>query len=408
RKQAEEALAASEAELRALFASMQDVVLVIDRDGVYRKIAPTNPGPLFKPPEELLGKRLRDVFPAEQAETFLESIRLVLETRQTTRIEYELDIEGRAVWFSTSISPMDKDSTLWVARDVTERKRAEEALRESEERFKTIFEQAPMGIALIGSLTGHIYEVNSRFAEIAGRSMEEMLNIDWMQITHPDDVQADLDNMALLNAGKINGFQMEKRYLHPDGTAVWINMTIAPLSVEDKAHPRHLCMIEDITERKQAEAALAESETRLRTIVQSEPECVKLLDPNGALLDINPAGLAMIEADSLEQVIGVPILNIVTPDHRAAFEVLNARVFRGESGTLEFEIVGLKGTRRWLETHAVPLRNAEGTITSLLGLTRDITQRKRDEQEIRRRAAEFAALYESSQALAGDTSLEDV
>jgi hypothetical protein len=59
--------------------------------------------------------------------------------------------------------------------------------------------------------------------------------------------------MALLNAGKINGFQMEKRYLHPDGTAVWINMTIAPMKVEDKAQPRHLCMIEDITDRKQAE-----------------------------------------------------------------------------------------------------------------------------------------------------------
>ncbi|HEX7503066.1 MAG TPA: response regulator, partial [Acidobacteriota bacterium] len=74
--------------------------------------------------------------------------------------------------------------------DIIERRRAEEALRESKERFKTIFEQAPLGIALIGSLDGHIFEFNLRFAEIAGRSMEEMANIDWMQITHIDDVQA--------------------------------------------------------------------------------------------------------------------------------------------------------------------------------------------------------------------------
>jgi len=132
-------------------------------------------------------------------------------------------------------------------------KQVEEALRESEERFKTIFKQAPLGIALIDSLTGRIHEVNPRFAEIAGRSMEEVMSIDWMQITHPDDVQADLDKMALFNSEKINGFQMEKRYLHPDGAAVWINMTIARLKVEDKAYPRHLCMIEDISARKQSE-----------------------------------------------------------------------------------------------------------------------------------------------------------
>ncbi|HEX7474643.1 MAG TPA: response regulator, partial [Dehalococcoidales bacterium] len=126
-------------------------------------------------------------------------------------------------------------------------------LTDAEERFKTMFNEAPLGIALIDSLTGHVYEVNRMFAKIAGRTLEQIANIDWMSITHPDDVHKDLDNMALLNAGKIQGFQMEKRYLHLDGTVVWINMTIAPLKIEDKAHLRHLCMIEDITERKQTE-----------------------------------------------------------------------------------------------------------------------------------------------------------
>jgi two-component system CheB/CheR fusion protein len=130
----------------------------------------------------------------------------------------------------------------------------EERTREltaAEERFKTMFNEAPLGIALIDSLTGQVYEVNRMFAKIAGRTLEQMANIDWMSITHPDDVQKDLDNMALLNAGKIAGFQMEKRYLHLDGSTVWINMTITPLKIEGKARLSHLCMIEDITERKQ-------------------------------------------------------------------------------------------------------------------------------------------------------------
>ena len=141
--------------------------------------------------------------------------------------------------------------------EITERKNTEAALRISEERFKTMFAQAPLGIALVDSLTGRINEVNKRFAEIAGRSMEGLENIDWLQITHADDVQADRENMALLNAGKIDRFETEKRYLRPDGTAVWIDMTVSPLNVNDKAHPRHLTMIQDITERKAAQSRIA-------------------------------------------------------------------------------------------------------------------------------------------------------
>ena len=132
----------------------------------------------------------------------------------------------------------------------------------------------------------------------------------------------------------------------------------------------------DITERRRAELALQESETRLRTIIESEPECVKLLDEQGRLLDMNPAGLAMVEADSLDAVRGRQIVEVVSPEYRAAFTDLHRRVFAGESGTLEFEITGLKGKRSWMETHAVPLRDASGAIRAALGITRDVSRRK--------------------------------
>ena len=140
--------------------------------------------------------------------------------------------------------------------DITEQKFAKEALELSEQMFRTMFEEAPLGVAVIDSLTGSIYQVNARFAEISGRGREEMIGLDWMSITHPEDVQEDLDNMALLNAGKISRFNMIKRCRHPDETYVWINMSIAPMSVADKACPRHLCMIEDISEQKQTEEVL--------------------------------------------------------------------------------------------------------------------------------------------------------
>jgi PAS domain S-box-containing protein len=140
RKGVEEALAASETELRALFASMNDVVLVIDRDGIYRKIAPTNPRLLYKPSEELLGKSLQDVFPPEQAETFINTVRQVVEKQQTAHIEYQLVIDEKVIWFDASISPKAADSTLWVARDITERKQAEEEIRQHTARMQMLAE----------------------------------------------------------------------------------------------------------------------------------------------------------------------------------------------------------------------------------------------------------------------------
>ncbi len=136
----------------------------------------------------------------------------------------------------------------------------------SESRFKKMFNEAPLGIALINSLTGHIYSMNSMFCKIAGRTSEQMKNIDWMSITHPDDVQKDLDNMALLNSGEISEFQLEKRYIRSNGSISWINLTVAPICVEEKADPLHLCMVEDINERKQAELRI-EQLTRLYTVL---------------------------------------------------------------------------------------------------------------------------------------------
>ncbi len=128
RKQAEEALRQSEAELRALFASMHDAVMVIDREGVYRKIAPTNPELLVKPPEELVGKLLHDFFPPEQANNFTNVIRKVMETKQPAKVEYDLPIGDRTMQFETTISPLTEDTSLWVAHDITARKQAEEQI----------------------------------------------------------------------------------------------------------------------------------------------------------------------------------------------------------------------------------------------------------------------------------------
>lgn len=128
---------------------------------------------------------------------------------------------------------------------------------------------------------------------------------------------------------------------------------------------------------------MLEKDARLQTIIETEPECVKVVDDRGNLLEMNRAGLAMLEAGSIEEARQKKLIDFISPEYQAPFRDLHKRVMAGETGTLEFEIVGLKGTRRWLETHAAPMRDSTGRVESLLGITRDITERKSSEAHLR-------------------------
>src|SRR5215216_5448810 len=146
---------------------------------------------------------------------------------------------------------------LREAEERTKRKRAEEAFRESEERFRATFEQAAVGISH-NSLDGRWLRVNQRLCDIVGYSREELLEKTFQDITHPDDLDADLEKVHQLLAGKIETYSMEKRYVKKDGSIVWVNLT-GSLVREPSGDPKYfIAVIEDITERKQAEEALQE------------------------------------------------------------------------------------------------------------------------------------------------------
>jgi diguanylate cyclase (GGDEF)-like protein/PAS domain S-box-containing protein len=263
RHQAEQTLAISEERFRLLFEHAAIGVALIDTTtGHYIDINQRYCEFLGYTKEEMLKQSFQEVTDPDYVQENIDKNALLLEgkIREFTIEKRYIHKSGEKVWGELTVSPLWKPGEIQsnfvhiaVVQDITARKKAEEALRKSEERFKKLFDEAPLGISLNDSITGLTYAVNAKFADIMGRTVDEVLSSDWMSFTYPEDLQQDLDNMALLNAGKIPGFQMEKRYLRADGSLVWIKMTVAPIDIEGTEHPHHLCMIEEITERKRFE-----------------------------------------------------------------------------------------------------------------------------------------------------------
>ena len=288
-----------------------------------------------------------------------------------------------------------KEYMVAVARDITERKRADRDIAERGAMVQQIMETASVGIILVDA-SGRITNANNCMAELFGCTMEELIGSEYTDHVHPSEREASRQNMLSFMAGEVPSLDLERRYLRKDGAEFWGRLTCR------RFHDSHgnklglIGVIMDITEHKQAVEALQKSEKMFLAIFDAEPECVKVLDEKAGLIMMNRAGLDMIQVDSLDQVRGQCVCPLITSEYRAAFMELTRRVFQGESGTLLFEMVGMKGRHLWLETHAVPLRNEKNEIISLLGLTRDVTERKRAEEELLEKEEKYRLLFESA------------
>lgn len=376
---AEEKVRASETKLQGMISGSPDLVWLKDQNGVYLECNKRFEQFSGLTKTDLIGKTDYEFFDKELADFFRKNDKIAVEMGKSTMNEEELTFasDGHTELVETIKTPLYDSKgqvigIMGIGRDITERNLAEQALRESEERFKTIFGETPMGIALIDSNTGHIHEVNNMFAQIVGRTIEQMSSIDWMSITHPEDIQEDLDNMALLNSGKISGFQMKKRYLKPNGAIVWINMTVTPISITKGIHSKHLCMVEDITGSRQAEEKLR----NLSQAVEQSPITIVITDAKGNIEYVNPK-FVETTGYTLEDVIGknprVLKSGHTTPEE---YELLWKTVANGGDWRGEFLNKRKNGELYWESASISPITNANGEITHFIAIKEDITYRK--------------------------------
>jgi len=256
RRQSELALRKSESHLRTLVKTIPDLIWLKDTDGVYLACNLMFERFFGAKETDIIGKTDYDFVDRELADFFRENDRKAMEANKPTSNEEWISFadNGQRAFLDTIKSPIyDADGTvlgvLGIGRDITERNLAGQVLQASEKRFRAIFDQAPIAIALI-NLQGHPIISNFRLSKMFGYTTDELSKMKFAEFTYPEDIDKDLDLFTDLIAGKISSYNMEKRYIHKNGNLLWANLFVTTL-IDSNGSPQEIIgMVEDITEQK--------------------------------------------------------------------------------------------------------------------------------------------------------------
>ncbi len=321
----------SEARYRLLADNATDLLSCHDEHGAITYVSPAAHHLLGYEPEELIGRNAYELFPSEDIGTIRREVATLLRTREAFTRNYRLRRrDGHAVWVETMhrILPGSADSmVLCVSRDVTSRMQAERALRDSELMFRTVFEHSAVGMGLFSTGSGRFFRANHALGEMLGYSVAEFEGTTIRDITHPADQDVTPSEIQRVLSGDRESFVVEKRYLHKNGSTVWILANTTLIRHAD-GEPRHfVTQIQDISDRKQAESRLAQLSHRQDLILNAAGEGICGVDSDGRIGFANRVA-AEILGFTPEEIIGRPLYATGRRDDTHDPEWAMCRVFR--------------------------------------------------------------------------------
>ncbi len=309
-----------------------------------------------------------------------------------TSYELELPVitaKGRHFWARSQGSAIRKNGKsiqlIGTFQDITEHKQAEQALIESEVRFRAVFEQAVVGVGLVDFSTGRFVDVNRRYCTIAGRSRKEMLKMAFDAITHPADHAQNIHLHKQLKAAKSSEFQVEQRYVRPDGSVVWVNLNASLLSTMSGRPNQMLAMVEDITSRKLAEANYRRELGFNEILATHTSAIIILLDRHGHLIHANEATLQMLGYKRKDLVGKPPPWKSDFMD--AAEKVRSQKRFKDMLAgknipAHEVTLIGKDRMRHVVALSSIITRTPEGAVDRIIVTGTDLTERNRLQKEI--------------------------
>jgi PAS domain S-box-containing protein len=404
RKKAEDALRESESRHRLYFESVTDVIYSLDKDFRFESISPSVENVLGYKPEEVVGKRFDEIkllVPETVKQAFVDVMRALAGERIVTYGKF-VRKDGGIVYGEVSLTPIfapdgSVKGALGVARDVTERKLMENALKGSERAYRLLFDSIIDGLIVIDAETLKVVLANRQVPRIFGfNSVEETIKADPMDYIHPEDRERVLkiivEDMFRKDLRQVSEFRVRAR----DGRELWIS--VLGTRTEYGGRTAGLVSIRDITDRKRVEETARETEERFRRLVNNAQDIVFRWSIDKGLEYVSPVALS-ITGYSAEELMSNPMVGmelaregdpIITADYR--------RVIAGGLSLRSREISFIRkdGKRIYLDMLSQSIRDSEEKIIAFEGILRDITERKEMERALQQREQDYLLLLEST------------
>lgn len=352
---------------------------------------------------DVTGQTIQELFDPALADLYLENNRTVL--RQQSMMETEepgVTWDGTPGEFTVVRFPVNlpgHEPLLGaIALDTTERKKAEQTLRESEMRFRSYFELPLHGIAITSPTKGWI-EVNDKICSILGYSREELTRMTWLEMTYPDDLEADVRQFNRMVAGEVDGYDIEKRFIRKDGRIIWTSLAVGGVRNTDASLAYAVAVLSDITERKGAELvlknALAEAQ-RFRDALDQVPAYIYMKDTESRYLYANQPTLELFGC-SVEELANCDDMRFFPPAETRPQKDTDARAIKGEQTAQEIDVPDAAGGRRvyWDVKTPIDTESTGKEVWGLLGIATDITANKEAEEALRQSELRFRQLAEN-------------
>jgi two-component system sensor histidine kinase/response regulator len=407
-------LLAANSEMRAVFEAIPDLVFRIDHRGTILGLKAGAPGELMTGRRDLIGKAIADSPLGAAAPQFADAIRRVASENAPASIEFPVMRDGRELHYEARLMPVPDRQIVVIARNITERKRAEAALRAAQEeleqrveqrtrelareqaRFRFIFEAVPIGISWLVPNDDQSHLVNPAHERITGVSAaESTIPGAFARVSHPDDYQRQKLLTRQFLDGEIDHYSVEKRYLHRDGSTVWALLTSRMFEDPLTGSKQSVTTLVDITKRKHAEESLRVSEVQFHTLAQLSPVGIFRTDASGLFVYWNEK-LCRMTGMVVEEALGTGWTNGIHPDDRDHVFAEWGRSVRERSPfKMQFRFIHADGSVVWTIGEARAIVDAADRVTGYVGTVTDITELKQAEEALRESNEKFQQLADN-------------